>query len=110
MRPSFLAPIFTRTCAPDVGPVARNTSSRVITIFTGRPALLRQRQRQRLEVDDGLAAEAAADLGRGHAHLADVPAEQPRAVGAHDQWPCVDTQTSAWPSSDTLAMQACGSM
>ena len=30
-----------------------------------RPAgLLRQRERQRLEVDDGLAAEAAADLGR----------------------------------------------
>ena len=26
------------------------------------------------------------------------------------QWPCVDTHTSAWPSSDTLAMQACGSM
>ena len=25
------------TCAPEVGPVARNTSSRVISIFTGRP-------------------------------------------------------------------------
>ena len=40
MRPSFLAPILTRTCAPEVGPEARNTSSRVITIFTGRPDFL----------------------------------------------------------------------
>ena len=38
MRPSFLAPIFTRTCAPEVGPEERNTSSRDITIFTGRRA------------------------------------------------------------------------
>ena len=37
MRPSFLAPILTLTCAPEVGPEARNTSSRVITIFTGLP-------------------------------------------------------------------------
>ena len=37
MVPSFLAPIFTSIAAPEVGPEARNTSSRVITIFTGRP-------------------------------------------------------------------------
>ena len=35
--PSFLAPIFTSMVAPEVGPEARNTSSRVICIFTGRP-------------------------------------------------------------------------
>ena len=40
MRPSFLAPIFTCTCAPEVGPLAWNTSSRVMTIFTGRRAFL----------------------------------------------------------------------
>jgi hypothetical protein len=37
MVPSFLAPIFTSIVAPEVGPDARNTSSRVICIFTGRP-------------------------------------------------------------------------
>ena len=35
--PSFLAPSLTSTTAPEVGPVARNTSSRLITILTGRP-------------------------------------------------------------------------
>ena len=64
MRPSFLAPILTRTCAPEVGPEARNTSSRVITIFTGRPDFLDSASATRLEIDDGLAAEAAADLRR----------------------------------------------
>ncbi len=37
MVPSRLAPSFTSMTAPEVGPVARNTSSRLITIFTGRP-------------------------------------------------------------------------
>ena len=35
--PSRLTPIFTVIDAPEVGPVALNTSSRLITIFTGRP-------------------------------------------------------------------------
>src|SRR5437762_10322977 len=35
--PSCFAPIFITMRQPDVGPVARNTSSRPITIFTGRP-------------------------------------------------------------------------
>ena len=37
--PSFLAPILTFMLADDVGPEARNTSSRLITILTGWPAL-----------------------------------------------------------------------
>ena len=37
--PSRLAPSFTRIFEPDVGPVARKTSSRLMTIFTGRCAL-----------------------------------------------------------------------
>ncbi len=37
--PSLVAPILTRTVAPDVGPEALNTSSRDMTIFTGRLAL-----------------------------------------------------------------------
>ena len=35
--PSFLAPILTSIDAPEVGPEPRNTSSRVICIFTVRP-------------------------------------------------------------------------
>jgi hypothetical protein len=35
--PFAVAPILTRIRVPEVGPVARKTSSRVITIFTGRP-------------------------------------------------------------------------
>ncbi len=37
--PSRFAPSLTRTFEPEVGPLARKTSSRVITIFTGRFAL-----------------------------------------------------------------------
>jgi hypothetical protein len=51
----------------------------------GPLGLARERQRQRLEVHDRLAAEAAADLGGGHADLGDVEAQQARAVGAHDE-------------------------
>ena len=39
MRPSFVAPILTVMLELEVGPEARNTSSRLITIFTGWPAL-----------------------------------------------------------------------
>ena len=35
--PSRLTPIFTVIDEPEVGPVARNTSSRLITTFTGWP-------------------------------------------------------------------------
>jgi hypothetical protein len=35
--PSFLAPSLTSMTAPAAGPVPRNTSSRLITILTGRP-------------------------------------------------------------------------
>ncbi len=37
--PSLFAPSFTRIFEPEVGPVPRKTSSRVIVILTGRPAL-----------------------------------------------------------------------
>ena len=43
MRPSRVAPSLTRIELPEVGPEARNTSSRVITIFTGRPAFCDRR-------------------------------------------------------------------
>ena len=37
--PFLVAPILTVMTEPEVGPVPRNTSSRDITIFTGRPVL-----------------------------------------------------------------------
>ena len=39
MRPAFVMPMRTSMTEATVGPVARNTSSRFITILTGRPAL-----------------------------------------------------------------------
>src|ERR1700730_12776513 len=83
--PSRVAPIFTRTVAPEVGPEDLKTSSRDITILTIRFAFRAQRDAGRLEFPHRLPAEAAADLGGGHADLAHVEAEQPRAVGAHDE-------------------------
>ncbi len=51
-----------------------------------RPAgHLRHRQGQRLEINQGLAAKAAADLGRDRADLRDVDAEQFGAIGAHHE-------------------------
>ena len=38
--PSLVAPILQRICEPEVGPVARNTSLRFITILTGLPVFL----------------------------------------------------------------------
>ncbi len=45
--------------------------------------LLRQPDGQGLEIDHGLAAEAAADLGRRHADLRGIDAEEPAAEAAH---------------------------
>ena len=44
MRPSRVTPIFTHTLPPEVGPVARNTSVRLMVILTGWHAL-RERPR-----------------------------------------------------------------
>ncbi len=41
--PSLLTPILTRIDEPEVGPDALNTSSRLITILTGRPDFLASR-------------------------------------------------------------------
>ena len=46
MRPSLVTPILTRTLPPEVGPVARKTSVRLIVILTGWHAL-RERPRAR---------------------------------------------------------------
>ena len=75
----------------------------VITIFTGRPALLRQRERHRLEIDQRLAAEAAADLRRGHADVGDVDPQQLRDSRSRTMnWPWLQLQSSR------LAVARCG--
>ena len=76
------------------GPVARNTSSRAITIFTGRPVLRDKRNRERLQVDDDLAAEAAADLAGDDLDLRRIHAEDRcTADRARANGPCVEHQT-----------------
>ena len=67
--------------------MALNTSSRLITILTGRPDFLGEQGGDRLEIDDGLAAEAAADLRRRHAKIADRHAEQFRGQRADHEMP-----------------------
>ncbi len=49
--------------------------------------LLRQHDADRLDIDDGLAAERAADLGRIDAQIADLHVEQRRGVVADDEMP-----------------------
>src|SRR6478735_9197235 len=71
MVPSLLAPSLTSMTPPDVGPVPREH------LFAGhhdldRPTrLARQSQRHRLDVDERLAAEPAADLSRDDADVGD---------------------------------------
>ena len=85
MRPSLRAPIFTLMYEPGVGPVPSKTSLRDITIFTGRPVLLRKQRRHRLQVDRDLAAEAAADLHGRYLHARDRNVEHAGGDVAHDE-------------------------
>src|SRR5712692_2033392 len=60
--PSRVAPIRALILVPEVGPLARNTSARVITILTGRPHFFE--------------SKAAADLGRDNPDAPFVHREQ----------------------------------
>ena len=68
--PSLVAPILHRIVLPEVGPVARNTSPRVITKRTGWPVFFDSNRAKRFEINHQLAAEAAADFGRHHLDVA----------------------------------------
>ena len=70
--PSFVTPILTHIDEPEVGPdglehlvAAHHDLDRAAGHFCDSSG------RDRFEIDDGLAAEPAADLGRGHAQVAD---------------------------------------
>ncbi len=79
----FLAPIFTSMTAPEVGPVAAEHLLAAHHHLDRPAGLLRQRERHRLQIDQRLAAEAAADLGRDRRGCSTMSsAEQLGAVGA----------------------------
>ena len=109
--PSFVTPILTHIDEPEVGPVALNTSSRLIMQPDRQAGLLRQQRGDRLQVDDGLAAEAAADLGRDRRADRRSACRRICAVSARIwKWPWLDDQISPWPSASQRATQACGSI
>ena len=110
MVPSFLAPIFTSIVAPEVGPDARNTSSRVICHLHRAAALLRHRERQRLQVDQRLAAKPAADFRRCGADVGDVDAQQLGAVRADHEVALAGAVDWSLAVSADQQIQACGSI
>src|SRR5262245_53834522 len=108
--PSRIAPNFARTFDPEVGPVARNTSSRDITIFTGRFDFFDRRIASGSRwttilppkpppISLAITLMCAGSIPR-------IPADASRTRNG----PCVEHQTTARPSWPTRATQACGSM
>ena len=109
--PSAAAPILRSTTAPGAGPVARNTSARVIASRTGRPDLRDSSIATGSSIDPGLAAEPAADLERRHPDVRLGDRRGCCAVSERtEKWPWLDTQICAWPSLFHEATQACGSI
>ncbi len=97
--------------AAEVGPVASKTSLRLIVSLTGLPALLREQRRDRIEVGDGLAAEAAADLHRDDFDRRLRHAEDRRRLAADAEGALrAASRPSAGRPAPTSAVAVCGSM
>ena len=110
MRPSRVAPSLTRIELPEVGPEARNTSSRVITIFTGRPAFCDRRMATGSRYTTVLPPKPP-PISAAMTRICDVSRPSSRLQKPRTwKWPCVVVQSWTWPSSAALARQACGSM
>ena len=108
--PSLVAPILTRTLAPEVGPEDLNTSSRDMTIFTGRRAFFDSATARGSRYTTVLPPNPPPISDAVTRTLA-MSSPQSRAQCARTmKCPCVEHQTSAEPSSDTLATVAWGSM
>ena len=110
MRPSAVMPIATSMLADIVGPVARNTSSRLITIFTGAPAL-RDSASATGSMNTVVLPPKPPPISEAvtRSLLDGIPrmsAQMRRTM----KWPCVQHHRSAWPSAPIEATQACGSM
>ena len=108
--PSFFAPTLTHTVAATPGPVARSTSSRDSTIFTGRPLFFES---------------TAASGDTRHALFAPKPpptsmgitvmarSGRPTIFASWARWPngpCVSAQTVSVPSAFSQADSASGSI
>ena len=91
--------------------MARNTSSRVITSFTGRLAL-RDSASATGSIHTWVLPPKPPPISEAVTRsLDDVHAEQSCAQTLRTmKWPCVQTHSSPWPSGPTLARQACGSI
>src|SRR3954471_6113540 len=96
--PSRVAPSFIRIVVADVGPEARNTSSRVITILTGDPAF-RDKASATGSRYTGILPPNPPPISLGTTFT--LAASMPR-IAAHasrtTNGPCVLHQTTAWPS------------
>src|SRR5215468_7484812 len=108
--PSLVAPSLTRTLAPDVGPEHLKTSSRDMTIFTGRLAFFDSATASGSRYTTVLPPKPPPI---SEAVTRTLPMSMPsrRAQCARTmKCPCVVHQISAEPSSDVVASAAWGSM
>ncbi len=108
--PSFFMPILTSIEVDEVGPVARKTSARCMTILTGRPHLRESASAtgsmktvvlppKPPPISDGMTRNCAASMPSRSAQMLRTT-----------KWPCVQTQSSPRPSAVSEARQACGSI
>ena len=108
--PSLVAPIFTFTVAPEVGPEDLKTSSRDMTIFTGRLAFRESAMASGSRYTTVLPPKPP-PISEAVTRILAMSKPSSRAQWARTmKWPWVQHHSSVEPSSDTLASAACGSM
>jgi hypothetical protein len=110
MVPSFFMPIFTSIDEDDVGPVARSTSSRLITILTGRLALS-DRASATGSMNTVVLPPKPPPISEAVTRRFDTSMpSRPAQVLRTMKWPWVHTHISPRPSAPIEATQACGSI
>ncbi len=110
MVPSFLAPTLIHMLAEDVGPVARNTSSRLMTSLTGRPAL-RDRASARGSMKIVVLPPKPPPISDAVTRRREI--SRPRIAAQllrTMKWPCVQHHSSPVPSELRLPTHAWGSI
>ncbi len=110
MRPALVTPILTVMLVLEVGPEARNTSSRLMTTFTGLPAF-RDSASATGSTNTVVLPPKPPPISEAVTRSLDTSMPRSAAqVSRTMKWPWVQTQSSPEPSVPTLARQACGSM
>ena len=105
-----MAPILTRTTAPEVGPEALKTSSRDMTIFTGRLAFRESAMASGSRYTTVLPPKPP-PISEAVTRIWAMSSPRSRAQWARTmKCPWVQHHSSVEPSSDTLARAAWGSM